>query len=156
MSLDKATLSTNLASNSVAIGNGDLANPDSLTNVLNLTAKTNHGYTITLAVPDTNSNLTNTVNNQTYTIPTINTKPTKGTPGWAVAIPPTTQTTTNPTNLTWHSLPNTTSPTPLAIYQTSTGGTTNLKLPITYGIATAQNTIAGPYTARVVYTVVGE
>ena len=152
MSLDKATLSTNLASNSVAIGNGDLANPDSLTNVLNLTAKTNHGYTITLAVPDTNSNLTNTVNNQTYTIPTINTKPTKGTPGWAVAIPPTT-TTTTPTNLTWHSLPNTTSPTPLAIYQTSTGGTTNLKLPITYGIATAQNTIAGPYTARVVYTV---
>ena len=155
MSLDKATLSTNLASNSVAIGNGDLANPDSLTNVLNLTAKTNHGYTITLAVPDTNSNLTNTVNNQAYTIPTINTKPTKGTPGWAVAIPPTT-TTTTPTNLTWHSLPNTTSPAPLAIYQTSTGGTTNLKLPITYGIATAQNTIAGPYTARVVYTVVGE
>ena len=152
MSLDKATLSTNLASNSVAIGNGDLANPDSLTNVLNLTAKTNHGYTITLAVPDTNSNLTNTVNNQAYTIPTINTKPTKGTPGWAVAIPPTT-TTTTPTNLTWHSLPNTTSPAPLAIYQTSTGGTTNLKLPITYGIATAQNTIAGPYTARVVYTV---
>lgn len=161
LSLDKATLSTTIDPNDVQLGNGSTTNPDNLTNLLSLATKTTKGYTLTMQLATeetslvadidntgTNAGSSNGNNATTYSIPTMNTKPTKGTSSWAVTLD-------NPSDskATWHSLP-ASNAIPLTISSTTTGGSTTKTIPITYGIATSPDAIAGEYTNRVVYTVV--
>ena len=161
LSLDKTTLSTTIDPNDVQLGNGSITNPDNLTNLLSLATKTTKGYTLTMQLATeetslvadidntgTNAGSSNGNNATTYSIPTMNTKPTKGTSSWAVTLD-------NPSDskATWHSLP-ASNAIPLTISSTTTGGSTTKTIPITYGIATSPDAIAGEYTNRVVYTVV--
>ena len=161
LSLDKATLSTTIDPNDVQLGNGSTTNPDNLTNLLSLATKTTKGYTLTMQLATeetslvadidntgTNAGSSNGNNATTSSIPTMNTKPTKGTSSWAVTLD-------NPSDskATWHSLP-ASNAIPLTISSTTTGGSTTKTIPITYGIATSPDAIAGEYTNRVVYTVV--
>lgn len=155
LSLDKDVLVADVDPGTVHIGNGDIANPDNLTNTLNLVARTTNGYNLTMQSATEETSLTmnlskDTVDDttKTYTIPTIDTKPTKGSTGWSITFG-------NPndsSNTNWHALPASTT-TPLAISTTTIGGNNSLTLPVTYGVAVAPNTIAGTYTNRVVYTV---
>ena len=157
---DKTTITTNLNPNEVKLGNGNVDNPDSLTNRLDITARTLNGYTVTMQVKGSDNSLlpistNNTSDNTNRLIPAINTTPTAGLTGWAISLD-----TTN-ANPTWQAVPaidsDTDQPTlPLAIYQTGGNGPTSLKLPIAYGVSTSQNTIADTYRAEVVYTLTAE
>ena len=153
---DKTTITTNLNPNEVKLGNGNVDNPDSLTNRLDITARTLNGYTVTMQVKgSSNSLLPVSTNNTNRLIPAINTTPTAGLTGWAISLD-----TTN-ANPTWQAVPaidsDTDQPTlPLAIYQTDGNGPKSLRLPIAYGVSTGQNTIADTYRAEVVYTLTAE
>lgn len=166
---DKTTITTNLNPNEVKLGNGNVDNPDSLTNRLDITARTLNGYTVTMQVKGSsnsllpvstnnasNANNTNDTNDNTNRlIPAINTTPTAGLTGWAISLD-----TTN-ADPTWQAVPaidsDTDQPTlPLSIYQTDGNGPKSLRLPIAYGVSTSQNTIADTYRAEVVYTLTAE
>ena len=157
---DKTTITTNLNPNEVKLGNGNVDNPDSLTNRLDITARTLNGYTVTMQVKGSDNSLlpistNNTSDNTNRLIPAINTTPTAGLTGWAISLD-----TTN-ANPTWQAVPaidsDTDQPTlPLAIYQTDGNGPKSLRLPIAYGVSTSQNTVADTYRAEVVYTLTAE
>ena len=166
---DKTTITTNLNPNEAKLGNGNVDNPDSLTNRLDITARTLNGYTVTMQVKGnsnsllpvsinnaSNANNTNNTNDNTNRlIPAINTTPTAGLTGWAISLD-----TTN-ADPAWQAVPaidsDTDQPTlPLAIYQTDGNGPKSLRLPIAYGVSTSQNTIADTYRAEVVYTLTAE
>ena len=156
---DKATITTNLNPNEAKLGNGNVDNPDSLTNRLDITARTLNGYTVTIQVkgssnsllPVSTNNANSTSDNTNRLIPAINTTPTAGLTGWAISLDATN------TNPTWQAVPAIDSDTdqlalPLSIYQTDGNGPKSLRLPIAYGVSTSQNTIADTYRAEVVYT----
>ena len=153
---DKTAITTNLNPNEAKLGNGNVDNPDSLTNRLDITARTLNGYTVTMQVKgSSNSLLPISTNNTNRLIPAINTTPTAGLTGWAISLD-----TTN-ANPTWQAVPaidsDTDQPTlPLAIYQTDGNGPKSLRLPIAYGVSISQNTIADTYRAEVVYTLTAE
>lgn len=162
---DKTTITTNLNPNEAKLGNGNVDNPDSLTNRLDITARTLNGYTVTMQVKGSsnsllpistnnasNTNNTNDTNDNTNRlIPAINTTPTAGLTGWAISLDATNA------NPTWQAVPAINPDAdqltlPLSIYQTDGNGPKSLRLPIAYGVSTGQNTIADTYRAEVVYT----
>ena len=157
---DKTTITTNLNPNEVKLGNGNVDNPDSLTNRLDITARTLNGYTVTMQVKGSDNSLlpistNNTSDNTNRLIPAINTTPTAGLTGWAISLDATNA------NPTWQAVPAINpdadqSTLPLSIYQTDGNGPASLKLPIAYGVSTSQNTIADTYRAEVVYTLTAE
>ena len=166
---DKTTITTNLNPNEVKLGNGNVDNPDSLTNRLDIAARTLNGYSVTMQVKGSSNsllpistnnasnanNINDTNDNTNRLIPAINTTPTAGLTGWAISLD-----TTN-ADPAWQAVPaidsDTDQPTlPLSIYQTDGNGPKSLRLPIAYGVSTSQNTIADTYRAEVVYTLTAE
>ena len=153
------TIQVDLGLNDVVIGNPD-TNDDSTNpvNHLSLVAATLRGYSLTAQASTENGALL-TEQEDARSIPAISTEPTKGTAGWSAKIAgsnnPTIGSLTSPTeSTTWTAIPGI-NQTPLNLYSSTTKGRDNRTLTITYGISAA-NTIADTYSARVVYTVVGE
>ena len=153
------TIQVDLDLNDVVIGNPSISdgstNP---VNYLSLTTATLRGYTLTAQASTENGALV-AEGNPLRLIPSISTKPTKGTAGWSANIAgsnnPTIGSLTSPTeSTTWTAIPGI-NQTPLNLYSSTTKGRDNRTLTITYGVSAA-NTIADTYSARVVYTVVGE
>ncbi len=158
------TIQVDLDLNDVVIGNPD-TNDDSTNpvNHLSLTTATLRGYTLTAQASTENGALvavnntdSNTDNNTLRLIPSISTKPAKGTAGWSMSIAgsnnPTIGSSTSPTeSATWTAIPGI-NQTPLNLYSSTTKGRDNRTLTITYGVSAA-NTIADTYSARMVYTV---
>lgn len=146
------TIQVDLDLNDVVIGNPD-TNDDSTNpvNHLSLTTATLRGYTLTAQASTENGALV-AEGNPLRLIPSIATKPTKGTAGWSANIAGSNNQSLAGT--TWTAIPGS-NQTPLNLYSSTTKGRDNRTLTITYGISAA-NTIADTYSARMVYTVVGE
>ena len=153
------TIQVDLDLNDVVIGNpsisDDSTNP---VNHLSLVAATLRGYNLTIQT-DTENGALVAESNPLRLIPSIATKPTKDTAGWSANIAgsnnPTLGSSTSPTeSTTWTAIPGS-NQTPLNLYSSTTKGRDNRTLTVTYGISAA-NTIADTYSARMVYTVVGE
>ena len=153
------TIQVDLDLNDVVIGNpsisDDSTNP---VNHLSLTTATLRGYTLTAQASTENGALV-AEGNPLRLIPSISTKPTKGTAGWSMSIAgsnnPTIGSSTSPTeSATWTAIPGI-NQTPLNLYASAAKGRDSRNLTVTYGFSAA-NTIADAYSAKVVYTVVGE
>ena len=164
---NEQAIQVDLGLNDVVIGNPD-TNDDSTNpvNHLSLTTATLRGYTLTAQASTENGALvavnntdSNTDNNTLRLIPSISTKPAKGTAGWSMSIAgsnnPTIGSSTSPTeSATWTAIPGI-NQTPLNLYASAAKGRDSRNLTVTYGFSAA-NTIADAYSAKVVYTVVGE
>ncbi len=153
------TIQVDLDLNDVVIGNPSISdNSTNPVNHLSLTTATLRGYTLTAQASTENGTLV-AEGNPLRLIPSISTKPTKGTAGWSMSIAgsnnPIIGSLTSPTgSTTWTAIPGI-NQTPLNLYSSTTKGRDNRTLTITYGISAA-NTIADTYSARVVYTVAAE
>ena len=154
------TIQVDLDLNDVVIGNPSISdNSTNPVNHLSLTTATLRGYTLTAQAASTENGALVAEGNPLRLIPAISTKPTKGTAGWSANIAgsnnPTIGSLTSPTESTaWTAIPGI-NQTPLNLYSSTTKGRDNIDLTVTYGVSAA-NTIADTYSARVVYTVVGE
>ena len=147
------TIQVDLDLNDVVIGNPSISdNSTNPVNHLSLTTATLRGYTLTAQASTENGTLV-AEGNPLRLIPSISTKPTKGTAGWSMSIAgsnnPIIGSLTSPTgSTTWTAIPGI-NQTPLNLYSSTTKGRDNRTLTITYGISAA-NTIADTYSARVV------
>lgn len=146
------TIQVGLDLNDVVIGNpsisDDSTNP---VNHLSLTTATLRGYTLTAQASTENGALL-TEQEDTRSIPAISTEPTKGTAGWSAKIAGSNNQSLAGT--TWTATPGI-NQTPLNLYASAAKGRDSRNLTVTYGFSAA-NTIADTYSAKVVYTVVGE
>ena len=149
---NEQAIQVDLDLNDVVIGNpsisDDSANP---VNHLSLVAATLRGYSLT-AQTSTEDGALLTEQEDTRSIPAISTEPTKGTAGWSAKIAGSNNQSLAGT--TWTAIPGS-NQTPLNLYASAAKGRDSRNLTVTYGFSAA-NTIADTYSAKVVYTVVGE
>ncbi len=146
------TIQVDLDLNDVVIGNPD-TNDDSTNpvNHLSLTTATLRGYTLTAQASTENGALV-AEGNPLRLIPSISTKPTKGTAGWSANIAGSNN--QSLAGATWTAIPGI-NQTPLNLYASAAKGRDSRNLTVTYGVSAA-NTIADTYSAKVVYTVTAE
>ena len=143
---NEQTIQVDLSLNEIAIGDDS-----NLVNHLNLVTGTLRGYNLT-AQASTEDGALVAEGNPLRLIPSISTKPTKGTAGWSAKIAGSNNQSLAGT--TWTAIPGI-NQTPLNLYSSTTKGRDSRSLIVTYGISAA-GTIAGTYSTKVVYTVVAE
>ena len=146
---NEQTIQVDLNLNDVVIGNPSISNDSTNpVNHLSLTTATLRGYTLTAQTSTENGALV-AEGNPLRLIPSIATKPTKGTAGWSANIAGSNNQSLAGT--TWTAIPGS-NQTPLNLYASAAKGRDGRNLTVTYGFSAA-NTIADTYSAKVVYTV---